>query len=197
MKQMTHPHPTPQTCCFLEVRAKQQQEMTQHLHLLAAKQSQNQKRRKTLLRRKWTGSLTPRTMNTFCQGQSELCSLATIKTATCYCLYVPSDGRFCQFHVIKTFVGPKHTRFEHRYCSCRSSSVGLTLDPQLIRDLTVLITSSTVGYFTCVTRVCPSTYVWLSHTNRNCMHVPNVQNAVRDSGWKRFYPSCPCKGYCV
>ena len=30
--------------------------------------------------------------------------------------------------------------------SCRSSSLGLTLDPQLIRDLTVLITSSTVRF---------------------------------------------------
>ena len=28
---------------------------------------------------------------------------------------------------------------------CRDSAVGLTLDPQLIRDLTVLITSSTIG----------------------------------------------------
>ena len=29
--------------------------------------------------------------------------------------------------------------------ACRDSAMGLTLDPQLIRDLTVLITSSTVG----------------------------------------------------
>ena len=28
---------------------------------------------------------------------------------------------------------------------CRDAAMGLTLDPQLIRDLTVLITSSTVG----------------------------------------------------
>jgi len=28
---------------------------------------------------------------------------------------------------------------------CRDSQMGLTLDPQLVRDLTVLITSSTVG----------------------------------------------------
>ena len=31
------------------------------------------------------------------------------------------------------------------FCACRDGAMGLTLDPQLIRDLTVLITSSTVG----------------------------------------------------
>lgn len=38
-----------------------------------------------------------------------------------------------------------HVPADNQSCVRRDSAMGLTLDPQLIRDLTVLITSSTVG----------------------------------------------------